>query len=340
MNRARDERGVAAVMVALSLTAIFAALLLTLDAGNLWQTRRNIVTATDAAALQAAHKAALTGTATACNSWTTILNSNTNNSVSPGACTVTRVTSSSGYVTITASKSSKVVFGGPLGVGDTSAYSMSTAEWGNLTSVLDARPIGLCSQESSVQQWLGTGTSTDVQPSPGVYRIPFDKIAGACGTAPGNWGFIDFNGGSNSNSDLKDWLENGYSSQVAPNDCNADGVLGDYCNADTGSSGGSISPSLDYLVSSAHPFALVIYDTATGNGSGVQYKVNSFVGVILRGYKLNGGGGNKSDYLDLEFTNLIWRGGCCTSSGTNTGLHGIKLCSADHDPVAVATRCS
>src|SRR2546427_12837476 len=50
----RDERGISAVVVVVSLIALFGAAVLSIDAGSAWATRRKIVTATDAAALAAA----------------------------------------------------------------------------------------------------------------------------------------------------------------------------------------------------------------------------------------------------------------------------------------------
>src|SRR5437867_1812948 len=96
----KDERGIAAVIVAISLAALFGALLLSVDAGNLWQTRRNLITATDATALDRAREAALNGSSTACSSsWTSLLTSNGGSDVSPLACSTTG-TNDTGYVAI------------------------------------------------------------------------------------------------------------------------------------------------------------------------------------------------------------------------------------------------
>ncbi|HVL32592.1 MAG TPA: hypothetical protein VM600_03320, partial [Actinomycetota bacterium] len=50
----RREDGVSAVIVAVSLTAIFGSAVLSVDAGSVWRQRRSIITDTDAAALAAA----------------------------------------------------------------------------------------------------------------------------------------------------------------------------------------------------------------------------------------------------------------------------------------------
>jgi len=48
---ASSEEGITAVIVAISMVALMAALMLSVDAGNTWQTRRQIITATDPSAL-------------------------------------------------------------------------------------------------------------------------------------------------------------------------------------------------------------------------------------------------------------------------------------------------
>src|SRR6266487_3449559 len=50
----KDERGITSVVVAVCLVALIGAAMLTIDAGNVWSTRREIITGTDAAALDAA----------------------------------------------------------------------------------------------------------------------------------------------------------------------------------------------------------------------------------------------------------------------------------------------
>src|SRR5688572_7733199 len=82
-SKLRQERGISAVIAVISLLGLFGAALLSLDAGNMWQTRRNIIQGTDATALDQAINAAKTG-ATSCNgTWDVILKAN-----SPGATPV------------------------------------------------------------------------------------------------------------------------------------------------------------------------------------------------------------------------------------------------------------
>src|SRR5207245_11119708 len=50
----RDERGIAAVFLAVTMVTLFAVGALAIDAGSVWTARRNLITGTDAAALDAA----------------------------------------------------------------------------------------------------------------------------------------------------------------------------------------------------------------------------------------------------------------------------------------------
>ncbi|MFA5891311.1 MAG: hypothetical protein WDA27_10265 [Actinomycetota bacterium] len=336
----QEERGISAVVTAVSLVGLMAALTLSVDAGNLWQTRRNIITATDATALQEARTAALLGPAAACQNWNDLLVANAGSDVQPIDCNVTSdALGLSGYVTVEARKPAAVRFGGVLGLDQQSAYSMSAAEWGLLSEVEGLRPIGICLQNAHVQGYLKLGLDLGIHPSAGVHRIMYTKDQPtACGTgSPGNWGFMDFDGGSNSNSDLVSWLLNGYPGTVGVNDCNADGASGDSCQADTGSSGGSISSTLSTLRDSGEPFTVVVFDTAVSQGGNVRYRVFAFLGVKLRNFRVTGPEALR--YFDFEFTKVTVTGNCCTATGRDTGVYGARICAVDHDPVSAAVRC-
>ena len=49
-----DEAGISALMVTASIMALFGSASVAVDAGNLWASRRNVIAASDAAALSAA----------------------------------------------------------------------------------------------------------------------------------------------------------------------------------------------------------------------------------------------------------------------------------------------
>lgn len=352
----RDEGGLTAVVVVVSLAAIFGAALLSIDAGNLWQTRRNVITATDAAALAEA-RAAVPSPTTACatTSWTTLLAANAGPGViEPVACTPVFDGAGLGYVRVEARKQVDVRFGGVLGVEDQWAYSSSTAMVGIVPEAISVRPLGLCVRNGHVQEWLAHVSGGTPLPAPGsdpehvtgypttgtVHHVRWEKQFndGACGTVPGNWGWIDFDGGLSSNQDLRDWLLNSYTANhVAIGDCNSDnGAPREYCGGDTGAKTGFRS-TLDTLVGKS--FAIVVFDDGVGSGENATFGIAGFIGVKLWGFRVNGA--NSERYFDMEFTRIIATGVCCLGVPPtyDFGSRGVRLCAVDGDPVSEEERC-
>lgn len=163
----------------------------------------------------------------------------------------------------------------------------------------------------------------------------------ACGGAPGNWGFVDFNGGNNSTGEMRRWIRDGFNDNaIAVGDCNADNLTpAEWCPGNTGAASNSISNALRTIVGTTFP--LPLFDQVRGAGSNAEYRVAGFLGVILRGYRVTGPEAGR--YLDLEFTSLIGSGRCCPVDGSavvDGGVRTVRLCSVDHDPLSVATRCA
>jgi len=189
-----------------------------------------------------------------------------------------------------------------------------------------------------------------------IHRISFDSSNTACTTidanqVPGNWGWIDFNG-SSGNSINTDWIQNGYPGSVGVQDCNADGTTGDPCGGTPGDKGGSVASALDTLVTSGQTFFVPLFDNAqvchsSCNGNNATFNMVSFVGVRLWGYRNSSCGSTTQEcnshldnFFDLEFINAITEGTCCTTTGPDTGARVAFICSIDHDPVVLATRCT
>ncbi len=148
----RDERGISAVVAVIALIGIFGAATLSVDAGNLWQTRRNMITATDAATLAEAREFALTGSACA-NTYNTILEANAGADVYDRNCVLVPSGTRTGYVSVEGRKPVDVRFGVVLGLNDTAAFSLSAAQIAIPVSGLGLRPIGFCNQNSHVLEW-------------------------------------------------------------------------------------------------------------------------------------------------------------------------------------------
>ena len=165
----RDERGISAVFLAVTMVALFAVGALAIDAGSVWTARRNLITGTDAAALDAA-RYFLSGAGDPCTSGSiptaeshaaNVLLQNNSEALHDPATTPDgfQVTlagpCTGGFV------AGKVRFDGRLdahqtlssiiGVQKLEAFSSSTAAWGYITGLgsgAGLRPINICDQSS------------------------------------------------------------------------------------------------------------------------------------------------------------------------------------------------
>jgi hypothetical protein len=174
MSRLRDDqRGATAVIVAVCLFALFGAMMLTVDAGNLWATRRQIITGTDASALHAA-QFFNSGGGNPCNADDLVVAENGaadvmvqnhsralhNPDDTPDGFQVTTAQTCglSGYtpgkVRFDGRLYSQGFFGGAFGFSNQSAYSSSTAAWGYITAISDdLRPIPVCDKSEGYDIW-------------------------------------------------------------------------------------------------------------------------------------------------------------------------------------------
>lgn len=165
MRSLREERGVSAVIVSVSLIAIFGASMLAIDAGSVWATRRAIVTGTDAASLGAArlYAAGLQDPCTAAgvsageSEGSAILAANDSRSehtglTNPYEVTVTDCTTTglrTGHVRYDGRLAAQQAFSGIFGFGKTKPFSSSTAEFGWVVEIAEGlRPFTVCDQHT------------------------------------------------------------------------------------------------------------------------------------------------------------------------------------------------
>jgi Flp pilus assembly protein TadG len=311
-GRARDERGAVIVIVAIMLAVLMGLVAFALDTGNGWQTRRHLITATDAAALAAADTYAVGGSGCGgvAASYAT---SNVSNATVTG-CAFTNFEPGAGMVTVAATVPWHMNFAGIMGFGDSVVHSTTTAAYGKPLGVYGLRPLALCNASVAFQDWLKTSMSSGY-----TTTITYAKSSpGDCGAnVPGNWGVQDFNGGANSNADTKSWLLSGYPGLVtAPSS-----VPGD-----TGAFSNTLGSALDYLVSNKIVFAVPVYDAAAGNGGNAQFHIIGFVSVQLLDYQATGPEATR--WLKITFLSHVVQGTCC-SHGADTGTHAVFICAVD-----------
>ena len=99
--------------------------------------------------------------------------------------------------------------------------------------------------------------------------------------APGNFGFLDLNGGNNSVTELRQFIENGYDSDFIIPPGGFVPVLGS-----TGIDGNSLLDSFKKIV--GEEVFLPVHNRVTGTGSNAIFDVISLLAVKITGVKLTG----------------------------------------------------
>jgi Flp pilus assembly protein TadG len=143
--------------------------------------------------------------------------------------------------------------------------------------------------------------------------------------APGAFGLVDLDGGSNGNPDLADWIQSGYDGYLG---------LGDYeSNPGAQFNSNGVQSALSARLGTELLFP--VYDTLSGGGANAEYDVIGWVAFHLdsftsgtgngNGGNGNGGGGNSAT-LSGYFTKVIWNG---LQSSTNKHLPDFGVYSVE-----------
>lgn len=309
MRVLRNEDGAAAIVIAVCITVLFGSAAIVIDAGDIWQERRQLTAATDASALAAAQDeaAGVNGCEVSANPFL-VANSDGASLVS---CIATG-TSVAGEVKVDGSITVEHALAKVLGRDRTVVDSSSTAKWGLPAGMFGLRPFALCNQSPGYEAWQASGHSTTQ-----VFKIYYNKDnPDDCGAdAPGNWGLIDFNAGSNSNSETSDWVANGYRGLVSPG--NHFGDTGAFSNTLP------ISSIVNQIIQ------LPVFDAVTDDGgSNVEFHLTGFVSIEIVAFKSNGP--QASRYLDIRFTTAVASGVCCDNGSVDTGLRVVTLCAVEN----------
>ena len=138
------EQGAAMVLVMLAMFALCGAAAFTIDLGNGWQTRRSLITGTDAAALAAAQTYANGGNG--CTSVAASYLTMNSPAAALTGCTRSGVGSAGGLVTVTASEPVDAYFGPVIGFNDWTVTSATSALYGPITSPTGYVPSACASQ--------------------------------------------------------------------------------------------------------------------------------------------------------------------------------------------------
>lgn len=322
-----SERGVVGAIAAVVFTMALGLSAIVIDVGNSWQQRRSAITATDAAALAAGQSYAHGENGCAASLVEYYIAANNDDATLASCVHVPPAGGTRGRVTVTAEVTVDFIFAPIFGIDDSTVTSSTTVAYlAANAGEIGLRPFALC---------LDTLNDIDPQVNGDVYQIPFGKdnpVNCAGGSpVPGNWGLLDFNGGSNSNADLAEWTEFGYDGEV---------IAGESIEGTPGAFSNSISESLDRLqalydeleeLGELASFQLPVYDIAEANGSNATFHVVNFVSVRLAGYKATGPAADR--YLEFEFFEPV-----DTPYEPPPANISISVCAVDG--VDAATSCS
>jgi hypothetical protein len=207
-------------------------------------------------------------------------------------------------VRVTNTGTSPAFFGSVMGLDDIGLGRTATAAMGPATAVTGLRPFAVCA--TAANQLLANNNAT-----PGVAQlVSFDKVfsgstntATPCGSAPGNWGTLDYDGGSNPVGDTTLWTDIGFNAQIDlgsdlvitfPGDPGFPSANSGNCSTSDGcvqnvNLGGALNDILN------RPSVLPVFDVVTGSGNNTEYRVVGFIGVKLCGWKIGNQSGTGSN---------------------------------------------
>jgi hypothetical protein len=326
-----DERGIALIFVAICLVVLCGSAAIAIDLGNGWVTRRNLVTATDAAALAAAQEFALGGDGCAATDDQYVLANN------PSAinidCTVTG-SPAGGTVTVYAEDNVNTWFAAVIGQGDYLASSATTVRWGGAQGMEGLRPIGLCAKSNGLGQWV----ANPVEPL--EVKVMFSNPDGqpdlcSQGTkngnnVPGNWGLIDFD--TPRGNDSKDWVANGYPGTVYA------GTPGrtclqepEYCYPPQTGELTQVRRELEGLIGRDIVVPIIDYSVDRG-GNTTAFHVIGFANVVILDVGLTGA--DKDRYITIRFESVLADGDCCSVGGGPSNVSVIQPCAVDNRNLA------
>jgi Putative Flp pilus-assembly TadE/G-like len=305
MNQ-RDE-GSIAVIAAVAFLPLCLMLAIVVDSGRVWVGRTRLQNSVEAAAIAAAQNWMTKGQA--CSATALAVVSSDGSAPTAVQCSVTG-SKTSGVTRVTATESIGLTFAGLVGRSSSVVSASTGVRIGAVGSAVGVWPFGLCSQVKAVSDWIASGMTTATSTA-----IRFEDQNQKCGgSVSGNWGVLDFNGGSSSNAETKDWVDNGYLGVVKVGDW----IIG---------SPGAPSSSLDIQSIVGKSVIMPMFSSPRLSGSNVEYRVVGFAKARVDAVQFTGGASSRSIRITLQAGTIT--GSSASLGGTNFGLVGVGVCSLD-----------
>ena len=311
-KQGRDDRGVIAILTALAFVPLALMLALVADAGRVWVARERLQNAVEAVAVAAAGEWGRDGLACSVDA----LNFFTVDGAAPNDSTcATTGTRHNGVVRVSAGEDVDLMFADLVGR-TTSRVSASTGvRLGAASSVRGLWPFGLCADNTAIAAWVAAGFPANRQAT-----ITFQQPNQRCGgDVSGNWAVLDFNGGSSSNEETKQWVDAGYKAAI---------TVGDVVNG----SPGAPSTALDVSGAIGETILFPLYRFPRGSGSNATYTIVGFATARVDAIRLSGTASQRS--ITITFLTGTTAAGTTSldvvAGGGNFGLTTWSLCSFDN----------
>ncbi len=329
----RSEGGAVAILIALLTVVLVGMLAFVTDLGMAYVNQQQLQNGADSAALAVSQQIALTANGNqTCdsikNTMTTTMRSVAESYFAANAAGRQIETGAAGFeisceptglfVRVTAAQDSPMFFGGVFGLNKIPIVQGAKTVVGPAKSVTGLRPFAVCRADANR---LAAAPGTN-------YTISYDNSDSGCGSASGNWGVIDFNGGANGTPEVKGWIENGYSGSISlsppillpGNPGNLNGLAG----------------SMESIL--GKEIVLPVFGLVTGRGNNSEFGISGFVSVEMCAWKFNNSSGAAgcasavsppvpADYIQVRYKRFIAMGDVSTSCalGNTTCDNGVRL---------------
>lgn len=225
------------------------------------------------------------------------------------SCSTTN-TANGSVATVEASDDVSLYFAQLFGRQSAGIAASASVRLGPTARASGLRPTAVCVANDSLADWLASGMT-----STATYTIGIDATSEECGTdVSGNWGVLDFDGGSNSMSDAQNWIVNGYPGTVA---------VGDSLEGDPGIP----SPALDLDEVVGESVLLPVFANPRLEGANATYDVVGFVKVRIVEANLTGSASNRN--VKVVFEQGTVRGTPGDGTAENFGVSSWAVCSFD-----------
>lgn len=306
VERPADESGAVIAYFALIMAVLLGVSGFVVDGGRLWNQRRALVVATDAAVLAGAWDGALG--LDPCTKALEYVYLNTS-TVSNPSC-IQSPSGRAGVVEVSAERDVGYTFASLLGIDGGTARGSTAAIW-TPEPLPGARPFVICEDASAeLKTWLANPVSSFTMR---LYMASDHSVAicSADGSAPGNWGVIDFDGGNNSTGEINEWLANGYSAGIYTSESTESCfVVPSGCYPGSpGSISNSFTPGIQALYNSGSGeyVPTIFYRSAESQGSNLLFRFTKVALARLTDYQVNGK--NEKRFVEFEFQPGLLRDG-------------------------------